>query len=565
MKKLIALALIGILIFGGLPISALAANGSVDSISATYTDGSSGSVGTIAYSGTVADTGTTKAVAILILKGEGNSAQLILMDTCEVRNDKSFSSTISVKLTEAGTYTIQASDYEGGAFAAATFIVNIETTPTPTPTPTPTTPTQTTPTPITPTLPTVTPTPTEETKEPEIVIKDTVAKDDVPDTKVDSDIKTITEGILTEEEQARMDTGEPVAVYLEVKDIKEIVSKEEKAKIEEVLGEDTIGLYLDIKLIKQIGDDKPQEVSKTNEKLKIAIKIPEELLLAEEGKQRIYKIVTIHEEEVTILEGAFNKETGLFTFETDKFSTYALVYSDIDLYAQWVKLYETMYVGEKKEFTFDSKGYDLDNIIWRTSEKGIATVAKNKGKNTATVTAKSIGEDTIYLQYDNDKILSLEVSVVEETASWVKAYETMKIGEKKVFSFDQGDRDLDEVIWKTSEKGIAVVGKNQGKAKATVTAKSIGTDTLYLQSEKNKFLKLTITVIDDKDNEESTKPTLPAGKKESTYIVKTGDTLWVIAKKYNTTVKEIVDNNNIINQNYIVVGQKLKMTEGRGY
>ena len=228
MKKLTALAWIGILLFGAIPISAYAANGSVVSISATFTDGSSGSAGTIAYSGTVADTGTTKAVAILILKGEGNSAQLLLMDTCEVRSDRSFSSTISVKLTEAGTYTIQASDYEGGAFATATFIVNVETTPMPTPT--------------TPTLPT--PTPTEETKEPEIVIKDTVAKDDVPDTKVDSDIKTITEGILTVEEQARMHSGEPVAVYLEVKDIKETVSKEEKAKIEEVLGEDTIGLFL---------------------------------------------------------------------------------------------------------------------------------------------------------------------------------------------------------------------------------------------------------------------------------------------------------------------------------
>jgi LysM repeat protein len=542
MKKLTALAWIGILLFGAIPISAYAANGSVDSISATYTDGSGGSAGTIAYSGTVADTGTTKAVAILILKGEGNSAQLILMDTCEVRNDRSFSSSISVKLTEAGTYTIQASDYEGGAFASTTFIVNVETTPTPT----------------TPTLPTAAPTEVIE-KEAEIVIKDTVAKEDVPDTKLDINVNEIKEGILTAEEQARMDAGEPVAVYLEVKDIKETVSKEEKAKIEEVLGEDTIGLFLDIKLIKQIGDDKPQEVSKTNEKIKISIKIPEELLVTEEGKQRIYKIVTIHEGEVTILEGTFDKETGLFTFETDKFSTYALVYSDIDLYAQWVQLYETMYIGEKKEFTFDSKGYDLDNIIWRTSEKAIATVAKNKGKNTATVTAKSIGEDTIYLQYDNDKILSLVVSVVEETASWVKAYETMKVGEKKVFSFDQGDRDLDEVIWKTSEKGIAVVGKNQGKAKATVTAKSIGTDTLYLQSEKNKFLKLTITIIDDKDDEEPTKPTLPAGKKETTYIVKKGDTLWVIAKKYNTTVKEIVDNNNIINQNHIVIGQKLKI------
>lgn len=540
MKKLMALAWIGILLFAAIPISAYAANGSVDSISATYTDGSGGSAGTIAYSGMVADTNTTKAVAILILKGEGNSAQLLLMDTCEVRNDRSFSSSISVKLTVAGTYTIQASDYEGGDFATATFVVSVETTPTPS-------------------VPTVTPTPTptEGIKEPEIVIKDTVAKDDVPDTKVDSDIKTITEGILTVEEQARMDTGEPVAVYLEVKDIKETVSKEEKAKIEEVLGEDTIGLFLDIKLIKQIGDDKPQEVSKTNGKLKIAIKIPEELLVIEEGKQRIYKIVTIHEGEVTIIEGTFNKETGLFTFETDKFSTYVLVYSDIDLYAQWVQLYETMYVGEKKKFTFDAIGYDVDNVIWRTSEKGIATVARNKGKNTATVTAKSIGEDTIYLQYDNDKILTLAVSVVEESASWVEIYETMRVGEKKVFSFDQGERDFDEVIWKTSKKGVAVVGKNQGKTKATVTAKSIGTDTLYLQSEKNKFLKLTITVIDNK--EEPIVPILSAGKKERTYIVKKGDTLWVIAKRYNITVKEIVDNNDIINQNHIVVGQKLKI------
>ena len=163
-------------------------------------------------------------------------------------------------------------------------------------------------------------------------------KEDVPDTKFDINVNEIKEGILTAEEQARMDAGEPVAVYLEVKDIKETVSKEEKAKIEEVTGEDTIGLFLDIKLIKQIGDDKPQEVSKTKEKIKISIKIPEELLVTEEGKQRIYKIVTIHEGEVTILEGTFDKETGLFTFETDKFSTYALVYSDIDLYAQWVQL-----------------------------------------------------------------------------------------------------------------------------------------------------------------------------------------------------------------------------------
>ena len=108
MKKLTALAWIGILLFGAFPYQ-VSANGSVDSVLHILIGVWQG---TIAYSGTVADTDATKAVAILILKGEGNSAQLILMDTCEVRNDRSFRSI--VLLTEAGTYTIQASDYEGG-------------------------------------------------------------------------------------------------------------------------------------------------------------------------------------------------------------------------------------------------------------------------------------------------------------------------------------------------------------------------------------------------------------------------------------------------------------------
>ena len=42
-----------------------------------------------------------------------------------------------------------------------------------------------------------------------------------------------------------------------------------------------------------------------------------------------------------------------------------------------------------------------------------------------------------------------------------------------------------------------------------------------------------------------------------THIVKTGDTLSTIAKKYNTTVDKLVKDNNIKNKNLIYVGQKL--------
>ena len=48
-------------------------------------------------------------------------------------------------------------------------------------------------------------------------------------------------------------------------------------------------------------------------------------------------------------------------------------------------------------------------------------------------------------------------------------------------------------------------------------------------------------------------------KKEVTYIVKKGDTLSEIAKRFNTTVSAIATKNNIKNVNKIYVGQKLKI------
>lgn len=47
------------------------------------------------------------------------------------------------------------------------------------------------------------------------------------------------------------------------------------------------------------------------------------------------------------------------------------------------------------------------------------------------------------------------------------------------------------------------------------------------------------------------------GSKQVVYVVKAGDTLSGIAKKYNTTYQKIASDNNIANPNIIQVGQKL--------
>ena len=45
------------------------------------------------------------------------------------------------------------------------------------------------------------------------------------------------------------------------------------------------------------------------------------------------------------------------------------------------------------------------------------------------------------------------------------------------------------------------------------------------------------------------------------YVVKPGDSLYMIAKKYNVSVDFLVKLNNIKNPNLIVVGQKIKIKE----
>jgi flagellum-specific peptidoglycan hydrolase FlgJ len=73
--------------------------------------------------------------------------------------------------------------------------------------------------------------------------------------------------------------------------------------------------------------------------------------------------------------------------------------------------------------------------------------------------------------------------------------------------------------------------------------------------EKYKLYK-----YDKVGNKKPVKATAASKKEESqVYVVKKGDTLTAIAKKYNTTVQNLVKLNNIKNPDLILVGQKLRL------
>ena len=156
------------------------------------------------------------------------------------------------------------------------------------------------------------------------VVKEVETDGEVPDTALDTDVETLNNIVFTDEELKQITNGENARIFLMVKDISDMVNGEDKSLIEKALGDFTLGLYLDISMFKQIGSDDAVKLTDISEKVSISIEIPEEL----RADGRTYKIIRVHNGEIEIIDGVYDPATGTFTFETDRFSMYTLVYSD---------------------------------------------------------------------------------------------------------------------------------------------------------------------------------------------------------------------------------------------
>ena len=161
----------------------------------------------------------------------------------------------------------------------------------------------------------------------------TTTNDNAANTNLtNTDIELI-ENVLTDEEQSQVAEGAEVKIYLKVEDISNEAPVEHKAEAEAKAGDDEIGMYLDIDLFKQVGTAAETPVTETSGKVSITITIPENLINTDASITRTYKIIRVHEDAngnliTDVIEGVFNPDDNSFTFETDKFSTYALAYAD---------------------------------------------------------------------------------------------------------------------------------------------------------------------------------------------------------------------------------------------
>lgn len=126
---------------------------------------------------------------------------------------------------------------------------------------------------------------------------------------------------ITANELSEVAEGKKIEIVLEVKE----------AQANELIETSTkgykVGKYLDITLYKSVNGTS-ESIHELTKKLKISIELPTELINKDKTITRTYFIARSHNGKVDILETNYDEKTNKLTFETDKFSDYAIIYKD---------------------------------------------------------------------------------------------------------------------------------------------------------------------------------------------------------------------------------------------
>lgn len=163
--------------------------------------------------------------------------------------------------------------------------------------------------------------------EPGEVDKDVQIEEGAPTVGLEDAIDTLKETVLTEAEHKLVESGVNIDIFMTVAGKDEDELGEDKAVLEEALDEDDKAVYLDLKLFKKVGNNEPTAISDVpGGKIKVSIEVPDSI----KAFAAIAKVVRVHGTEVTELATTYDASTNKLTFETDKFSTYAIVYNDSD-------------------------------------------------------------------------------------------------------------------------------------------------------------------------------------------------------------------------------------------
>lgn len=144
---------------------------------------------------------------------------------------------------------------------------------------------------------------------------------------LDDDVEALKAAVpFSSEEQALMELGKDISIWIEVEDISGTVSEEDRARVSSVLKDGSVGLYLDVSMFKQVAERDCVALTNLNAPVTITLTLPEQLMNTRGDVIRSFQIVRVHDGKTDILETV--QQGNTLSFQTDRFSTYVLIYHD---------------------------------------------------------------------------------------------------------------------------------------------------------------------------------------------------------------------------------------------
>ena len=152
--------------------------------------------------------------------------------------------------------------------------------------------------------------------------------DDSDSVNISDSNEDLLKKILTEDELEAVKNGSVVKITVDITKRADGLTEVEKKAFENVLkNNQVLGKAFDINIVKNI-DGSETNVTTTNKSITFSIKLDKELINTDTNVNREYSIVRIHDGKAEFIPCEFDSATGTITFSSDKFSVFAVVYSD---------------------------------------------------------------------------------------------------------------------------------------------------------------------------------------------------------------------------------------------
>lgn len=168
---------------------------------------------------------------------------------------------------------------------------------------------------------------------PEQVTTEVDAGNDVPPISINNSPEELSNDLLKDNLED-LSSGKKAEVKLTAEKRDNLLENEQKIIAEKMSEDSVVGMYLDINLYKKVESDENNtqitetQITETQKDINLSIDIPENLINENEGVTRSYQLIRVHDGVAETLDAQYDAETKSLTFNTDRFSTYALGYKD---------------------------------------------------------------------------------------------------------------------------------------------------------------------------------------------------------------------------------------------